>query len=88
MSHHTKAPLCRHSGQEQYELTQICRSPVIPAVEVIRTKIVLAVTRSHDYQSAARAVGRRSGDAVSHLVARSNAEGTVVQTGRRRLGSN
>src|SRR3954471_3958114 len=34
------------------------------------------------YQQAARAAGRRSGDAVSHLVARFNAEGTAATAPR------
>ena len=37
--------------------------------------MLLAVAAGDDYQQAARAAGRRSGDAVSHLVARFNAEG-------------
>ena len=53
-----------------------------PAVEVIRAKLLLAVDRGEDYQTAARSVGRRSGDAVSHLVARFNAEGLAALTPR------
>ena len=37
--------------------------------------MLLAVADGDDYQQAARSVGRRSGDAVSHLVARFNVEG-------------
>ena len=38
--------------------------------------MILAVARGEDYRAAARSAGRRSGDAVSHLVARSsNVEG-------------
>src|SRR5262249_50872309 len=44
--------------------------------------ILLAVARGDDYQAAARSVGRRSGDAVSHLVARFNAEGLGALTPR------
>ena len=40
--------------------------------------MLLAVARGDDYQHAARAVGRRSGDAVSHLVARFNTEGLAA----------
>jgi transposase len=36
------------------------------------------VARGDDYQDAARAVGRRSGDAVSHLIARFNVEGLAA----------
>jgi transposase len=44
--------------------------------------MLLAVAAGDDYQQAARAAGRRSGDAVSHLVARFNAEGTAALTPR------
>jgi transposase len=37
--------------------------------------MLLAVADGSDYQQAARAAGRKSGDAVSHLVARFNREG-------------
>jgi hypothetical protein len=49
---------------------------------VARAIMLLAVARGEDYQDAARAAGRRSGDAVSHLVARFNAEGTAALTPR------
>jgi transposase len=63
---------------ERQELAQLSRSQSAPAAEVIRAKILLAVARGDDYQDAARSVGRRSGDAVSHLVARFNAEGLAA----------
>jgi transposase len=44
--------------------------------------MLLAVARGEDYRAAARAAGRRSGDAVSHLVARFNAEGLAALTPR------
>ena len=40
--------------------------------------MLLAVAGGDDYQTAARSAGRRSGDAVSHLVARFNAEGLAA----------
>lgn len=40
--------------------------------------MLLAVADGSDYQQAARAAGRRSGDAVSHLVARFNREGVAA----------
>jgi transposase len=82
MSRRKKEPLREPTGPELQELTQLSRSQVAPAVEVIRAKILLAVARGDDYQTAARAVGRRSGDAVAHLVARFNAEGTAALTPR------
>ena len=44
--------------------------------------MLLAVARGDDYQKAALAAGRRSGDAVSNLVARFNVEGLAALTPR------
>ena len=82
MSRLKKDPLRDLTEAERQELTQLSRSQAAPAVEVIRARLLLAVARGDDYQDAARAVGRRSGDAVSHLVARFNAEGTAALTPR------
>lgn len=82
MSRHKKDPLRDLTEPERQELTQLSRSQVAPAVEVTRAKVLLAVARGDDYQTAARSVGRRSGDAVSHLVARFNAEGLASLTPR------
>jgi len=82
MSRRKKDPLRDLTADERRELTRISRSQAAPAVEVIRAKILLAVASGDDYQAAARAVGRRSGDAVAHLVARFNAEGTAALTPR------
>ena len=81
------APLRQLSEQEQQKLTQICRRRVTQPIEAFRAKIFLAVARGADYDTAARQVGRCSSDAVSHLIARSNAGGSAVATTRRRLGS-
>jgi transposase len=78
MSRRKKDPLRELTDPERQELTRLSRSQAAPAVEVVRAKILLAVARGDDYQTAARAVGRRSGDAVSHLVTRFNAEGTAA----------
>ncbi|AMV36834.1 helix-turn-helix domain-containing protein [Planctomyces sp. SH-PL62] len=75
MSRQKKDPLRELTDAERRELVQFSRSSAAPAAEVVRAKILLAVAAGDDYQDAARAVGRRSGDAVSHLVARFNAEG-------------
>ena len=63
-------------------MIQLSRSQAAPAVQVARATMLLAVDRGDDYQQAARSVGRRSGDAVSHLVARFNAEGLDALTPR------
>jgi transposase len=82
MSRRKKDPLRELTADEQQELTRIARSHAAPAAEVIRAKLLLSVASGDDYQTAARSVGRRSGDAVSHLVARFNAEGTAALTPR------
>src|SRR5262249_1168920 len=75
MSRRKKDPLRALTEAEQQELTQLSRSRAAPAAQVTRARLLLAVAGGADYQDAARAVGRRSGDAVSRLVARFNAEG-------------
>ena len=82
MSRKKEDPLRELTDPERRELGRLSRSQSAPAAEVIRAKILLAVAGGDDYQDAARAVGRRSGDAVSHLVARFNAEGLEALTPR------
>src|SRR4051794_23980581 len=82
MSRRKKDPLRELTGPERQELMRISRSQVEPAVRVARAIMLLAVADGEDYQDAARSVGRRSGDAVSHLVARFNAEGLAALTPR------
>src|SRR5689334_11022378 len=82
MSRRKNDPLREISPEEYQALVQLSRSQTAPAVEVTRSRLLLAVARGDDYQDAARSVGRRSGDAVSHLVARFNAEGLAALTPR------
>ena len=82
MSRRKKDPLRELTDPERQELTHLSRSQAAPAVEAVRAKLLLAVASGEDYQTAARSVGRRSGDAVSHLAARFNAEGTAALTPR------
>jgi transposase len=82
MSRRKKDPLRELTADEGRELTRLARSQAAPAAEVIRAKLLLAVAGGDDYQDAARAVGRRSGDAVARLVARFNAEGLDALTPR------
>ena len=82
MSRRKKDPLRPLTDLESSALTRLSRSQAAPAVQVARAAMLLAVARGDDYQTAARAAGRRSGDAVSHLVARFNAEGTAALTPR------
>ncbi len=78
MSRRKKDPLRPLTDAERDELAQLSRSRAAPAVEVARATMLLAVARGDGYQAAARAVGRRSGDAVPHRVARFNAEGLAA----------
>lgn len=63
------------SEDEQSELERISRSDSLPAVQVIRARLILAVAEGLSYIEAAKSVGRRSNDAVSQLVSRFNLEG-------------
>jgi transposase len=78
MSRRRKDPLRSLTDDERRELTQVSRGRTAPAVRVARAIALLAVADGSDYQQAARAAGRRSGDAVSHLVARFNREGLAA----------
>jgi hypothetical protein len=78
MSRRKKDPLRPLTDLERAELTRLSRSQAAPAVQVARATMLLAVADGDDYQQAAHAAGRRSGDAVSHLVARFNAEGLAA----------
>jgi transposase len=82
MSRRKKDPLRPLTDSERQSLTRLSRSQTAPAVEVARATMLLAVSDGADYQVAARRVGRRSGDAVSHLVSRFNAEGLAATSPR------
>ena len=82
MSRRKKDPLRPITDAERQALTQVSRSQTAPSVQVARATMILAVDGGDDYQDAARSAGRRSGDAVSHLVARFNSEGLAALTPR------
>src|SRR3954447_11815991 len=82
MSRRKTDPLRDLTGPERQELILLSRSQTATAVAATRAKILLAVAGGDDYQDAARAVGRRSGDAVAHLVARFDREGIAALTPR------
>ncbi len=75
MTRRRKDPLRPLQDAERRELHRLRRSLTAPAAQVARAAALLLVSEGLDYQDAARAVGRKSGDAVSHLVARFNQEG-------------
>jgi transposase len=80
MTRRKAAPLRPLSEPERAALTSLARSQTAAAAQVTRATLLLLVADGSGYQDAARAVGRRSGDAVAHLVARFNADGvTAVQ---------
>lgn len=73
-----KDPLRPLTPEERTRLEQIARAQSWPAAQVGRARALLAVADGHAFTRAARAAGRRSGDAVGHLVARFNAEGLAA----------
>jgi transposase len=78
MTRHRKDPLRPLTDAERHELNRLRRSGVAPAVQVARAAALLLVGDGAAYQDAARAVGRKSGDAIAHLVARFNREGLAA----------
>jgi transposase len=73
-----KDPLRPLTTDERTFLERISRSQTEPAAHVTRAKALLAVADGRRFTDAARAVGRRSGDAVAQLVARFNREGLAA----------
>src|SRR3954451_14560950 len=78
MPRRRKDPLRPLTDAERHELNRLRRSSAAPAAQVARAAALLLVSEGGDYQDAAEAVGRSSGDAVSHLVARFNREGLAA----------
>ena len=71
-----KALLAVADGRAQsWPAAQVARAQAWPAAQVARAKALLAVADGRAFTQAARAAGRKSGDAVGTLVARFNAEG-------------
>jgi transposase len=78
MTRRQKDPLRPLTSDERDWLQRIARSRAEPAAHVARAKALLAVADGASYTEAAEAAGRRSNDAVSHLVSRFNREGVVA----------
>jgi len=72
MSRRKKHPLRLLTDDEREALRRLSHATAAPAVQVTRARLVLAVAAGANYQDAAQALGRRSGDAVATLVARFN----------------
>jgi transposase len=75
MSRQQEHPLRALTDDEHSWLRKIARSKREPASHVARAKQLLAVADGQSYTAAAKAAGRKSGDAVAQLVARFNREG-------------
>ena len=75
MTRRQEDPLRPPTQEEHKLLVGISRSHAEPASHVARAKALLAVADGMSYTQAAKAAGRRSGDAVSQLVSRFNREG-------------
>ena len=78
MTRRRKDSLRPLTDAERHELNRLRRSSAAPAAPVARAAALLLVSDGVAYQDAARAVGRKSGDAVSHLVTRFNREGLAA----------
>ncbi len=78
MTRRQKDPLRPLTADEQTALDRLSRSQTEPASHVARAKALLAVAAGHNYTAAAHAAGRRSGDAVAHLVTRFKQHGLAA----------
>jgi transposase len=78
MSRRRKDPLRLLTEEERTCLEQLSRARSAPASHLARAKALLAVADGQTYDAAAIAAGRRSGDAVAHLVARFNQHGLAA----------
>lgn len=81
MSRRPDHPLRALTDLEREALRSISRSQMEPAAHVARAKELLAVSEGCSFSEAARRAGRKSGDAVAHLVVRFNENGlSALQT--------
>jgi transposase len=72
MAQRQRQPLRVLTPEERAELERVARSQRERAERVARAKQLLAVATGARFTEAAQRAGRRSGDAVAHLVARFN----------------
>jgi len=78
MPHPQKTPLRSLTDAERTTLAQVARASAERADRVARAKALLAVADGASFAAAARAAGRRAGDAVAKLVVRFNPEGVAA----------
>src|SRR5687768_3760887 len=77
-----KSPLRPLTAEERRVLTGIARAPSGGAARVARATALLAGAGGPSFAAPARAAGRRAGDAVAKLVARSAAGGLAALDAR------
>ena len=82
MSRRPDDPLRVLTHAERTHLERLSRASTEPAARVARAKELLAVANGSSFTAAALAAGRRSGDAVAHLVTRFNRLGLAALDGR------
>lgn len=82
MPRRPNAPLRPLTTVERTTLERLRRSHTAPAAEVARATALVAVADGQSFTAAARTAGRRSGDAVAHLVTRFNQEGLAALVAR------
>ena len=73
-----KDPLRPLTDHEKAVLLKLSRSLSVSADQVARAKELLAVAEGKSYQQAATLAGRKSNDAVAHLVSRFNQHGLAA----------
>src|SRR5918997_913546 len=78
MSRRQKDPLRPLSDAERTALSRLSRSQSAPAAQVARARALLAVAEGLSYTTAARLVGRRTGDTVARWVAGFNRDGLAA----------
>ena len=78
MAQRQKEPLRPLRPDERAELGRVARARSEPAGRVARAEALLAVAGGATFAAAARAAGRRSGDAVAQLAARFNRSGLAA----------
>lgn len=78
MPRRQKDPLRSLTADERARLEHVSRSHTELAAHVARAKALLAVAAGQPFTDAARAAGRRSGDAVAQLVTRFNHDGLAA----------
>lgn len=86
MARRQNNPLRELTDDERRWLHRIARSTSEPTSHVVRAKQILAVADDQSFTEAAISSGRKSGDAVSHLVARFNAFGLSALERKKRGG--